>query len=355
MAGDLFGLLQTAVLVLFGGAHVSIDDVHATLATLRVKRVLSFPENCALIVSIFEVSSFPESCSITVSVIRPVSASTASLLDNQRPVAITCRPHLSGVLYQRPMNTETAMSFGEHLVFVDESGDHSLTSIDEFYSVFVLAFVIIKKEDYIRQVSRDLQAFKMRHWGHDEVVLHEHEIRKPRDAFSFLMNRKRRECFLGELSDLMQTLPVTIIAVIIDKYAFAKSHSNADAYGVYDYAMELGLNGVFHFLAQLENSEGRTPVIVECRGRKEDKELELSFRRYCDNPRGHAQPLPMDIVMVPKTANSTGLQLADLMARPIGLHHLRPDQPNRAFDIIKTKLRQSDEGKIEGYGLIRTL
>jgi hypothetical protein len=39
-----------------------------------------------------------------------------------------------------------------------------------------------------------------------------------------------------------------------------------------------------------------------------------------------------------KAANSTGLQLADLTARPIGLSALRPGQPNRAFDIIRSKL-----------------
>lgn len=34
---------------------------------------------------------------------------------------------------------------------------------------------------------------------------------------------------------------------------------------------------------------------------------------------------------------SSGLQLADLVARPIGLHVLRRGQTNRAFDILKHK------------------
>ena len=34
---------------------------------------------------------------------------------------------------------------------------------------------------------------------------------------------------------------------------------------------------------------------------------------------------------------SSGLQLADLVARPIGLHVLRPDQTNRAFEVLKHK------------------
>jgi len=34
---------------------------------------------------------------------------------------------------------------------------------------------------------------------------------------------------------------------------------------------------------------------------------------------------------------STGLQLADLVARPIGLKTLGPTQENRAFDVLKRK------------------
>lgn len=246
-----------------------------------------------------------------------------------------------------------APGFGDYLVFVDESGDHSLTGINPQYPVFVLAFAILRKTDYVQRVSRDLQAFKMRHWGHDETVLHEREIRKPRDAFAFLMQRPRRERFLAELSTLMEELPATIVAVIIDKHAFAARHAEAHPGSTYDYAMETGLNAVFQFLAGQGQSERRTPIVVERRGRREDTELELTFRRFCDLTNGHSRILPFDLVMVPKTANSAGLQLADLIARPIGLHHLRPGQPNRAFDIIQAKLYRSAEGESEGFGLLR--
>lgn len=39
-----------------------------------------------------------------------------------------------------------------------------------------------------------------------------------------------------------------------------------------------------------------------------------------------------------KKSNSCGLQLADLTARPIGLKYLRPEQKNRAYDIIESKI-----------------
>lgn len=249
--------------------------------------------------------------------------------------------------------TEDHIPFGDYLVFVDESGDHSLTSINLYYPVFVLAFVIIKKTDYIQQVCRNLQEFKMRHWGHDEIVLHEHEIRKPRDDFSFLLIRPRRERFQTELTALMQELPATIVSVIIDKHSFSARHKEAQPGMVYDFAMETGMNAVFQFLTTQGQSARRTPIVVECRGRKEDKELELTFRRFCDATNLQPRSLPLDLVMVPKTANSAGLQLADLVARPIGLHHLRPQQPNRAYEIISSKLHCGANGDPEGYGIHR--
>jgi hypothetical protein len=244
----------------------------------------------------------------------------------------------------------TPVDFGDYLVFVDESGDHSLTSIDSIYSVFVLAFIMIKKSDYIDKVTPALQYFKMRYWGHDEVVLHEHEIRKPRDAYSFLRKGQLRGQFMEELSGLMEALPATVIAVVIDKPAFVHRHSPEAR--AYDHAMEAGIDAVFQYLTEVGQAERKTAVVVECRGRREDKELELAFRRICDTGSTHDRPLPLELVMIPKTSNSPGLQLADLFARPIGIHHLRPQQPNRAFEIIHPKLHRSPKGELQGWGMI---
>jgi hypothetical protein len=56
-------------------------------------------------------------------------------------------------------------SFGDFLVFVDESGDHNLTQIDPQFPVFVLLFAIIPKEEYVTQVCPGLQRFKFEFGG----------------------------------------------------------------------------------------------------------------------------------------------------------------------------------------------
>jgi len=73
--------------------------------------------------------------------------------------------------------------FSKYIVYVDESGDHSLKSIDEQYLLFVLAFCVFHKRHYSESVVPALEKFKFNYFGHDQVVLHENEIRKEKGMF----------------------------------------------------------------------------------------------------------------------------------------------------------------------------
>ncbi len=240
-------------------------------------------------------------------------------------------------------------SFSDYLVFVDESGDHNLTQIDKQFPVFVLLFAIIRKDDYTGKICPDIQKFKFKFWGHDEVVLHEREIRKPRDKFQFLNNKTIRDLFMDDLNTVMINLPVTVIAIIIDKLKYIDRYRCP--VNPYDYAMEAGLERVYKQLYSLNQINFTTTIIVEQRGRKEDRELELAFRRVCDGSNYLNQRLPFNLLMTSKASNSIGLQLTDLMARPIGNNYLYPDNHNRAFEIIKSKLRQDRYGNTRGWGI----
>jgi hypothetical protein len=66
--------------------------------------------------------------------------------------------------------------------------------------------------------------------------------------------------------------------------------------------------------------------------------LELEFRRICAGANGMRHRLNMQLVMSSKESNAAGMQIADLVARPVGIHALRPMQKNRAFDVLQNKL-----------------
>jgi hypothetical protein len=89
----------------------------------------------------------------------------------------------------------------------------------------------------------------------------------------------------------------------------------------------------------------------ERRGKREDDELELAFRRIRDGANYVGEMPGFEIIFADKKTNSAGLQLADLTARPIGRHVLDPAQPNRAWEIIEPKLRRSPAGVVRGWGL----
>ena len=92
-----------------------------------------------------------------------------------------------------------------------------------------------------------------------------------------------------------------------------------------------------HQFLPADDDEAVTHVVFEARGKREDNELELEFRRVCDGANSSGERSPFQIVFVSKQSNSCGLQLADLVARPVGRKLLRPDQDNRAWDILKSK------------------
>ncbi|WP_106752836.1 DUF3800 domain-containing protein [Pannonibacter carbonis] len=83
----------------------------------------------------------------------------------------------------------------------------------------------------------------------------------------------------------------------------------------------------------------RTFFIFEKRGAREDQELELAFRRIIAGDNQIRKPMPgFEMIFLDKKSNSTGLQIADLTARPLALSVFRKDQPNRAFEILSQKM-----------------
>ena len=81
---------------------------------------------------------------------------------------------------------ECRMPFSDYVVYVDESGDHSLQSIDPNFPVFSLVFCIFKKSDFVETVVPVVQRLKFDFWGYDAVVLRGYEIRKQHGDFNIL-------------------------------------------------------------------------------------------------------------------------------------------------------------------------
>ncbi len=243
--------------------------------------------------------------------------------------------------------THIGLEHSDYIVYVDESGDHSLTSIDEGYPVFVLSFCVFQKIHYSYVITPALRILKFTTFGHDMVILHEQDIRKKTGAFH-QMNKERREVFFDDLNALITQADFTLLATVIDKHKLKKEQTK-DTH-VYHLAMELGLEKLHQFLQSRDQHNRLTHVICEARGRIEDQALELEFSHVCSGHNSLRKTLPFELIIADKKTNSEGLQFADLAARPVGLSVVRPNQSNRAFQILERKFHKNGEGEVSGYG-----
>lgn len=235
--------------------------------------------------------------------------------------------------------------YNDAIVYVDESGDHGPVSPE--YPIFVLAFCIFEKPVYAREVTTAIQEFKFRYFGHDAVVLHEREIRKSLGRFSILLDKKVRDPFLADLTTLIEDAPFTVIAAAIRKDQLEASKWQDE--NPYHLAMRFCIERLVMHL-RLRATSDPLHVVFESRGRREDDELELEFRRCAANNMAGGG-FPLTPVFASKQGNFAGMELADLIARPIGRHLLNPAQSNRAWPVIERKLRRSPSGSVQGWGL----
>jgi len=182
------------------------------------------------------------------------------------------------------------------------------------------------------------------------IVLHENKIRKQVKPFKFLQIMEKRLAFMSEITDIIARAPFTLIEAVIDKRNLTMRYSYPD--NPYEIALEFCMERIYSFLDTKEQLDKVTHFVFEKRGKNEDQDLELAFRRICDSGNHWSEVLHcFDIVLADKKTNSAGLQLADLTARPIGRHILAPNQRNRAYEVIERKFRRREDGKIEGWGL----
>ncbi len=235
------------------------------------------------------------------------------------------------------------MKKSEYIIYIDESGDHGLQNIDKEYPVFVLSFCCFKKQDYVNEIVPKIQNFKFKYFGHDQIILHENPIRKQKEEFTFLRtNAELRTHFLNDINEIVENSKFEIFTVIIDKNELKKQYKIPK--NPYDLGINFGMKMILNHLLEKGERDREVHLIFEKRGVKEDAELELEFRRICDDTSSYKDydfsKMKFTQIFASKKSNSTGLQFADMVSRPIGLNFLRPHQDNRAYEIIESKIIQ---------------
>ncbi len=253
---------------------------------------------------------------------------------------------------RRPTKGQSGSTCG---VYLDECGSHSLGAPEPF-SVFVLSAVIISDSCY-GTVDTTWKHFKATNLGSSDAIVHEPDVRRGDGVFRDPRRREKLEAMARSVS----ALDFSALAVVVDRPNYRRDYGTGPIdeslpAHIYWMALDFLMERVVMVLdAQLGGA--RAELIAESRGAKEDASLQYEFARLhldgtsyvADGWFRHA--LCPGVRFMGKSENNTGLQLADLLARPVGEKVIDPSSNPYLWPEVRAKLCQGRETKNSILGL----
>jgi hypothetical protein len=103
------------------------------------------------------------------------------------------------------------------IVYLDETGDHSLEKQDDNFPLFLLTMIVCDIEHYTNQIVPNIYRLKFDYFGHEGVIIHSRDIRKAQKDFSFLLNPTMRQPFYERINQVVADANLEIIISAIKK------------------------------------------------------------------------------------------------------------------------------------------
>lgn len=239
----------------------------------------------------------------------------------------------------------------KYYLFIDESGDHGLATLDPSFPVFLLCGLLTSEENY-KDIRSSINGLKDKFWKNKKVILHSRDIRKCEKEFQILFDLEIKREFYEIINQIIQNSKYRIISSAINKAKYIKMYGRLSN-DVYELSLSFIIERAIFSLDEVNNVEKHLEIVIEKRGNKEDRKLAEHFQRLMSRGTNYvsAQRLKdvnMKIVFKDKKENINGLQLADLVAYPIARYVIDPKRANPAYDILNNKIYNKNGKK---YGL----
>lgn len=235
------------------------------------------------------------------------------------------------------------------IVYLDETGDHSLEKEDKDFPVFALVMMVCDQSAYEQILVPMVNRLKFDCFGHECVIIHSRDIRKAQKEFGFLTDPQKRQPFYNRINEIMASPGYDLIASVIKKQEH-KERYGMNAANPYDLALTFALERLLPLLE--EEGQKEVHIVAEARGKNEENELRLSFLNTVTygttfNPAERFRRIKFHLLFKPKMMNVIGTQLADLAAYPIARYVINPHKPLPAYDVIKDRFYKGS-GAIKG-------
>jgi len=262
------------------------------------------------------------------------------------------------------------MAEKHYRLYIDEAGDHvySQDEKDIVSRYLGITGVVFESDDYKQTTHPDFTALKERHFPHnpdEPVILHRKDLINKRGPFWRLLDPAKEKAFNDDLLTTFQKYKFKILTVVIDKNAHVKRYGDS-ALHPYHYCV-VALLERYCGLLNFYNVKG--DVMAESRGGREDLQLKEAYRNVWESGTSFRKQdffqkslTSKEIKVQPKTANITGLQIADLLAYPCRIELLyeqgRVKSPGGGYGqelckaVEKKYNRHLYNGKVGGYGKI---
>jgi hypothetical protein len=231
-------------------------------------------------------------------------------------------------------------------IYVDECGGHSIVAKDKF-EAFSLAAVIIRDSHQV-EIDRQWSEWKGKYLGSAGTLVHEPDLRKGNGSFFCNDDKGQREAAMQSLRELIPSLPFTAIVCVLNRLEYRTQYGDKpldESLPKHPYLMTLDFVLERAVMALEEEFDGaKAHLVIESRGPREDAAMQYEFARlfldgtsYVSDSYFRHQLFP-GVEFQTKKANSTGLQLADLLARPCAEKVLNPDSTPPWWPEFRPKL-----------------
>ncbi|MCK4998914.1 MAG: DUF3800 domain-containing protein, partial [Anaerohalosphaera sp.] len=227
----------------------------------------------------------------------------------------------------------------EFSIFLDETGDHGLSYIDENFPLFLLCGCIIDNEN-LRLIEAEINSLKLKFFRTTEVVLHSRDIRKCEGVFQILFDMDIKRRFYEGLNYILSESTYSLIGSGVHKERHIKRYGKS-AGNPYLLSLSFIVERLVFFLDRY-GSDSSVHVFVEKRGKREDQQLLSHFNSICDKGTYYVSGTRIrnrikHFEFQAKRDNVIGLQIADLCAYPLARHIINPKEPYVPFELIQNK------------------